>query len=94
MGQAQSQTNLPAGASAQRRPEAFEDPEIVAQRNKEERAKRAAAAEARFNSTTKPNSGLARKLAAQKKKSTLQQASDENRGWRAADEMRDVRSFN
>ena len=63
----------------------------------QERARRAAAAEARFIKD-KTNQELARKLIAQKKRekgrSALEQASYENRGWRAADEAADFRSWN
>jgi hypothetical protein len=65
--------------------------------NAQERAIRAAAAEQRLNKD-KSNQELARKLIAQRKgqkgKSALQEASEENRGWRAADEMANMRSYN
>jgi hypothetical protein len=69
----------------------------IAKSRLQERARRAAAAEARF-AKDKSNQELARKLVAQKKaqkgKSALEQASMENRGWRAADEMATMRSYN
>jgi hypothetical protein len=63
----------------------------------QERARRAAAAEARVTKD-KANADLARKLLAQRKrekgKSALEQSSLENRGWRAADQAHEMRSYN
>ncbi|KAF2434623.1 hypothetical protein EJ08DRAFT_693652 [Tothia fuscella] len=98
MGQSQRQSTQESTATTQpKEPEIQEAPEVVRQKNDEERARRAAAAEARFKKD-KSNQEIGKRLLAQKKaqkgKSALEQASEENRGWRAADEMHDIRSYN
>jgi len=64
-----------------------------------ERERRAAAAQQRFTSQQQRGAGISGgngngNVGTRKRPSALEQLSAENRGWRAADEQADLRSWN
>jgi hypothetical protein len=63
--------------------------------NKQERERRAAAAQSRLAGQNKKVAGTkAAQSAVPRKKTSLEQLSAENRGWRVADENAELRAWN
>ncbi|KAF2450407.1 hypothetical protein P171DRAFT_426791 [Karstenula rhodostoma CBS 690.94] len=96
MGQSHSHAS---GNSLERPPSATQEPELDpeerARIQAEERERRAAAVQQRLAGQQKrAGNGAGGGGVAKKKPSALEQMSAENRGWRAADEQAELRSWN